>query len=74
MSIPTDHDLDLSVASMLRFGVTLAAIVVFAGGVMYLRHPLLVTPNYQQFQAGAAGPPHPERHRSWCFEDQIQKA
>ena len=39
MSKPTDHAIDLSVAGMLRFGVTLAAIVVIAGGVMYLRHP-----------------------------------
>jgi uncharacterized membrane protein len=52
MGIPTDHDLDLSVASMLRFGVTLSAIVVFAGGLMYLRHPFIVTPDYQHFQAG----------------------
>jgi uncharacterized membrane protein len=52
---PTDHDLDLSVAAMLRFGVTLAAIVVFAGGVLLLgRHPFAPAPDYRHFHP--AGP------------------
>jgi uncharacterized membrane protein len=54
MSKPTDHELDLSVAAMLRFGVTLAAIVVLIGGVMYLRHPWAPTPDYTHFNAGGA--------------------
>jgi uncharacterized membrane protein len=54
MSKPTDQDVDISVAAMLRYGITLAAIVVFAGGVLYLRHPLLPIPNYQHFHS--AGP------------------
>ncbi len=54
MSQPTDQDVDISVARMLRFGVTLAAIVVFAGGLLYLRHPWSPTPNYSHFRA--AGP------------------
>ena len=52
MSKPTDHEIDLSVAGMLRFGVTLAAIVVMAGGVLYLRHPLSAIPDYSHFNAG----------------------
>jgi uncharacterized membrane protein len=52
MSRPTDHDLDLSVAGMLRFGVTLAAVVVLAGGVLYLRHPWPAIPDYSHFNAG----------------------
>jgi uncharacterized membrane protein len=49
MSRPTDHDLDLSVAGMLRFGVTLAACVVLAGGVLYLKHPWRPIPDYSHF-------------------------
>ena len=52
MAIPTDHDLDLSVASKLRFGVSLAALVVLTGGILYLRHPLSPIPNYTHFIAG----------------------
>jgi len=54
MPKPTDHELDLSVAAMLRFGVTLAALVVFAGGVLSLRHPWTPVPDYSHFQL--AGP------------------
>ncbi len=52
MSRPTDHDLDLSVAAMLRVGVSLAAVVVFLGGILLLRHPWTPTPNFSHFQAG----------------------
>jgi len=52
VSRPTDHDLDLSVAAMLRFSVTLAALVVVAGGVLSLRQPWSLTPNYTHFHAG----------------------
>jgi uncharacterized membrane protein len=50
MSKPTDQDVDISVAAMLRIGITLAAIVVFAGGVLYLRHPWSPMPNYSYFR------------------------
>jgi uncharacterized membrane protein len=52
MNKPTDHDLDLSVAAMLRFGVSLAAVVVFVGGVLLLRHPRMLTPNFSHFHVG----------------------
>ena len=54
MSRPTDEDLDIAVAGMLRFGVTLAAIVVLVGGGLALRHPWSVTPDYSHFHAGDA--------------------
>jgi uncharacterized membrane protein len=53
MSRPTDHDLDQSVAGMLRIGVTLAAIVVFAGGVLSLRQAWSSTPDYAHFHPGS---------------------
>jgi uncharacterized membrane protein len=34
----TDHDLEASIGNMLRVGVTLSALIVFAGGVLYLLH------------------------------------
>jgi uncharacterized membrane protein len=52
MSQPTDHDLDLSVAAMLRIGVTLAAIVVLAGGILSLRHPHTTPADYSHFNPG----------------------
>jgi uncharacterized membrane protein len=52
MSRPTDQDLDVSVAGMLRFGVTLAALVVFLGGVLLLRHPWTPTPDFSHFEVG----------------------
>jgi uncharacterized membrane protein len=52
MRRPTDHDLDLSVAAMLRFGVTLAALVVATGGVLSLRQPWSLAPDYTHFRAG----------------------
>jgi uncharacterized membrane protein len=51
---PTDHELDLSVAAMLRFGVTVAALVVLIGGALSLRHPHANAPDYTHFDP--AGP------------------
>jgi uncharacterized membrane protein len=53
MRRPSDHDLDLSVAAMLRIGVTLAATVVFAGGILSLRHPGSTAAEYTKFHAGS---------------------
>jgi uncharacterized membrane protein len=52
MRKPTDQDLDIAVAGMLRFGVTLAAIIVLGGGVVYLWHPWARLPGYAHFNAG----------------------
>ena len=49
MRTPTDHDLELSIAAMLGFGVGLAALVVLAGGLLYLRHPWSAAPDYSHF-------------------------
>jgi uncharacterized membrane protein len=49
--IPTDKELDCTIAKMLKFGVTVAALVVLAGGVMLLRHPMLAIPDYSHFHA-----------------------
>jgi uncharacterized membrane protein len=55
MERPTDHDLDIAVAGMLRFGVSLAALVVLVGGMMILRHPWTAVPSYDVFHAGGPG-------------------
>lgn len=52
MGRPTDQDLEISVAAMLRFGVTLSALLVLAGGVLLLRHPGATIPDYGHFHAG----------------------
>jgi uncharacterized membrane protein len=52
MGKPTDQELDVSVAGMLRFGVTLSALVVLAGGLLFLRHPWSAIPDYSHFRAG----------------------
>ena len=55
MARPSDQDLDVSVAMVLRIGVTLAAIVVILGGVL-LRHKLFDTvPDYTHFDPGDPG-------------------
>ena len=51
---PTDKEIDLSVAAMLRFGVTLAAVMVFIGGVLSLSHPSRAVPEYMHVHTTAA--------------------
>jgi uncharacterized membrane protein len=44
--------MELSIAGMLRFGVSLSAVLVFlGGGVLYLRHPWLKAPADGRFVA-----------------------
>lgn len=51
---PTDKRMDEIMGRLLRTGVTLAAVVVLAGGVIFLvRHPMPVT-NYREFQGEPA--------------------
>ena len=52
MTQPTDQDLDVSVAGMLRVGISLAALVVLAGGALLLRRPFGMVPDYTHFHAG----------------------
>jgi uncharacterized membrane protein len=52
MGKPTDQELDIFVAGMLRFGVTLSSLVVLAGGLLVLQHPWSAIPDYSHFQAG----------------------
>jgi uncharacterized membrane protein len=54
MRKPTDQELDITIAGMLRFGVTLAAMMVLAGGIMYLLHPFSRVPDYGHFVAADA--------------------
>ena len=51
MSHPSDKELDASVARMLMIGVSIAALVVFAGGILLLRQPLIPIPDYTHFHA-----------------------
>ena len=46
--------MELSIAAMLRLGVTLAAVFVLAGGALALRHPWTTIPSYRLFHAGDA--------------------
>jgi uncharacterized membrane protein len=49
MTKPTNKELDCSTAKMLKAGVTMAAVVVFAGGLLLLRHPFIDVPSYSHF-------------------------
>jgi uncharacterized membrane protein len=46
----TDKQLDAAIANMLRWGVTVAATVVFLGGILSLRNLTAAAPNYTHFQ------------------------
>jgi uncharacterized membrane protein len=49
-----DQRLEVAIAMLLRTGVVLAAILVAIGGVMALRHPEAMVPNYRIFYAPGA--------------------
>jgi uncharacterized membrane protein len=51
----TDQDLDLSVAMVLRIGVTLAAAVSILGGALLGGHLFNALPDYAHFQLGDPG-------------------
>src|SRR5271168_4848670 len=46
----TDKQLDTAIANMLRLGVTVAAVVVFLGGILSLRNLPATLPSYAHFQ------------------------
>lgn len=49
MASEADLKMELSISRMLRAGVTLAALVVLVGGVLYLLQAHGVKPDYRQF-------------------------
>jgi uncharacterized membrane protein len=55
MAKPSDQDLDVSVAVVLRIGVTLSAAVVILGGVLLGKHMFSAVPDYTHFHPGDPG-------------------
>ncbi|HUH64191.1 MAG TPA: DUF1634 domain-containing protein [Terracidiphilus sp.] len=49
----SDHDLEVAMGQMLRIGVTIAALVVLAGGVLYLWQNQGPVPDYKHFHGAA---------------------
>jgi uncharacterized membrane protein len=49
-----DQRLEIGIGMMLRVGVTVAAVVVLLGGVLYLRHPGGPAPDYKNFHSAPA--------------------
>jgi uncharacterized membrane protein len=49
-----DQRLEIAMGNMLRIGVTIAALVVLAGGVLYLKQFHGPTPDYQHFHGASA--------------------
>jgi uncharacterized membrane protein len=57
--VPTaeqDQRLELAIAMLLRIGVICAAVLVFVGGVLMLRHPEAHVPNYAVFHPPGVSP------------------
>jgi len=50
----TDHKFEQMIGHILRAGVISAAVVVFAGGILYLRDYAFLQPQYHVFNRGAA--------------------
>jgi uncharacterized membrane protein len=55
MSKPSDHDLDISIAIMLGVGVSLAAAVVFTGGILLFLHPAAPPGTFTHFHPASPG-------------------
>ncbi len=55
MASEADQKMEITISQMLRAGVSLAAIVVFVGGFLYMLQAHGVTPDYRHFH-GIAGP------------------
>jgi uncharacterized membrane protein len=55
MASEADQKMEVAISQMLRAGVSLAAIVVFVGGFLYMVQAHGVTPDYRHFH-GIAGP------------------
>jgi uncharacterized membrane protein len=50
----TDKQMESSIATMLLVGVTLSAILVFFGGILYVLHASKTVPNYGHFVGESA--------------------
>ena len=55
MASEADQKMEITISQMLRAGVSLAAIVVFVGGFLYMLQAHGVTPDYRHFH-GITGP------------------
>lgn len=53
--VDADHGLEQAMGRMLQVGVTVAALVVFVGGVLYLAQPEGARPDYTHFHPEPAG-------------------
>lgn len=54
----TDQRLEIAMGHMLRIGVTVAAVVVLAGGILYLFQSQGTPPDYQHFHGAPAAYEH----------------
>jgi uncharacterized membrane protein len=54
MTLGRDRRLEIAMGRMLQIGVMVAALVVLAGGVLYLRQFRGETPDYQKFHGAPA--------------------
>jgi uncharacterized membrane protein len=53
MAVFTDKEMEIEIGAMLRIGVTISAVVVLLGGVLYLLHAGSAPPDYAHFHATA---------------------
>jgi len=51
MQVFTDKQMGLAIGKLLRFGVIFSAILVFLGGILYLRNPIRSAPKDSHFLA-----------------------
>jgi uncharacterized membrane protein len=54
----TDQRLEVAMGQMLRIGVTVAALVVLAGGILYLFHASGPSPDYSHFHGAPPADEH----------------
>ena len=54
MQAEKDHGLEMAMGRMLQIGVTVAALVVLAGGILYLQQFGATRPDYQHFRGAPA--------------------
>lgn len=53
MPAEQEHGLEIAMGRMLQIGVTIAALVVLAGGILYLMRSGGAPPDYHHFHAGS---------------------